>query len=136
MSLALVGFWAVVAVSPGPAQEIDATQQGKALYEKHCAMCHGMGAAGQDKNSPAGGWDKGGALLAPALNGTGHAWHHSPALIYRYIQKGSPSASSPMPSFGDRLDDTDIRAVISYIQSLWPDEILRRYKARFETEPR
>ena len=109
-------------------------QRGQDLFAKHCSVCHGKKGIGQDKSQPAGGWDNNNNRLAPALNGTGHAWHHSPSLFYEYIQKGSISETSPMPSFGDRLNDSDIKSIIAYIQSLWPSGIMNNYKERFKDE--
>ena len=106
-------------------------QNGAVLFQKHCAHCHGEKAIGQDPTQPSGGWDDKMNRLAPALNGTGHAWHHPPELIYEYIEKGSIDKTSPMPSFGNILTDKDIKSIIAYINSLWPDKIMDGYRARF-----
>ena len=116
------------------AGEIEDMQPGVDLFKKHCAPCHGDAAIGQDPSQPSGGFDADMSRLAPALNGTGHSWHHPPALIYEYIQKGSIDKTSPMPSFGSILKDSDIKAIISYINSLWPNEILDGYRKRFRRE--
>ena len=52
-------------------------QKGKELFIKNCASCHGSEAIGENQNSPKGGVKNDDSYLAPALNGTGHAWHHS-----------------------------------------------------------
>jgi len=116
------------------AQDLEQASKGRELYEKHCSACHGEAAAGQNRDHPAGGWDQNNNRLAPALNGTGHAWHHSPSMMYQYIQEGSMDETSPMPSFGGRLNDKDIRSIISYIHSLWPNEIMKNFKERFKNE--
>ena len=104
------------------------------LFKEHCSACHGDEAAGQDPSQPSGGWDENDNRLAPALNGTGHAWHHPPSLLYQYIKEGSIDKNSPMPALGDRIVDGDIKAIVGYIQSLWPDEIMNKYKERFKDE--
>ena len=104
---------------------------GAELFKKHCAACHGENASGQDPAQPAGGWEAQEIRLAPALNGTAHAWHHPPKLLFDYIQKGSIDKTSPMPSFGAVLSDAQIKAIIAYFQSMWPDKIKEQYKARF-----
>ena len=109
-------------------------QAGADLFKKHCAHCHGDEAIGQDPKQPSGGWDDKMNRLAPALNGTGHAWHHPPELIYEYIEKGSIDKTSPMPSFGNILTDKDIKSIIAYINSLWPDKIMDGYRMRFMKE--
>ena len=115
----------------GNGGEVDALHKGEELFRKHCAACHGEEAIGQDPSQPAGGWDMQELQLAPALNGSGHAWHHSPALLFDYIQKGSIDGTSPMPSFGNVLGDDQIAAIISYFQSLWPEGTRRLYRERF-----
>ncbi len=32
-----------------------------------------------------------------------------------------------MPAFGGTLSDEEIRAVLAYIHSTWPDDVKRRY---------
>jgi mono/diheme cytochrome c family protein len=32
-----------------------------------------------------------------------------------------------MPAFGETLSDAEIRAVLAYIHSTWPDDVKRRY---------
>jgi len=116
------------------ATEIEKRLTGSELFEKHCAPCHGADAIGHDPKQPSGGFDADMNRLAPALNGTGHAWHHSPELLYEYIVKGSIDKTSPMPSFGSILKDNDIKAIIAYINSLWPDTIMEGYRKRFTNE--
>jgi mono/diheme cytochrome c family protein len=107
------------------------TPEGKELFKRYCAGCHGEDAVGQDPNQPAGGWDEEENRLAPALNGTGHAWHHPPELLFEYIQQGSIDRTSPMPSFGDILNESQISAIVSYFQSMWPNKIKEQYEERF-----
>ena len=112
--------------------EMKITQSGAYLFKKHCAPCHGSNAVGQDPSQPSGGYDADMNRIAPALNGTGHSWHHPPELMYEYIEKGSIDESSPMPSFGSILKDDDIKGIITHINSLWPDEIIEQYRKRFQ----
>ena len=95
------------------ANGVDEISQGVELFKKYCAACHGEYAIGQDPTQPAGGWDAEDNRLAPALNGTGHAWHHPPTLLFDYIQKGSIDETSPMPSFGAVLSDAQIKEILS-----------------------
>jgi mono/diheme cytochrome c family protein len=103
------------------AKQVDA---GRALYEEHCAQCHGAAAEGEP------GWqqrDEMGFYPAPPLNADGHAWHHRLADMKRLLETGGGPLGGTMPSFADVLDKRDTEAVIAYVQSLWPDEIYRQW---------
>lgn len=124
----------LIVILNGRTNANELAQSGAVLFKTHCSRCHGSEAAGQDPAQPSGGWDDNMNRLAPALNGTGHAWHHSPELTYEYIEKGSIDKTSPMPAFGDILKHNDIKAIIAYINSLWPDKIMDSYRMRFKKE--
>ena len=120
----------VVLVLAAPAKSV-ALPDGDALFHQYCASCHGEKAVGEDLANLQGGWRKDGSRIAPALNGTAHSWHHEPELLYDYIKSGSVAPDSPMPSYGDELDDAQIKAIIEYFQALWPEKIRGIYKSRF-----
>ena len=109
----------------------DTGQDGQALFNRYCADCHGEKAVGQDPAMPSGGWRDDGSRVAPALNGTAHSWHHEPELLFDYVKTGSVDPESPMPSFGDDLNDGQVQAIIDYFQSLWPGKIRNIYEGRF-----
>ena len=119
---------------PAPARERANVEKGEQLYDEYCSSCHGNAGAGQDRERPRGGRDKDDNRIAPALDGTGHAFHHPPSVLFRITKGGSPDGSGSMPSFGDRLSDRDIRSIIAYFQSLWPDKIMRQYRKEFSRE--
>jgi mono/diheme cytochrome c family protein len=121
----------VAVFQPAFAQAASHLVDGESLYNRYCSPCHGEKAVGQDPASPNGGWRDDGSLIAPALDGTAHSWHHGPELLYDYVKSGSVNPESPMPSFGDRLDDDQIKAIIVYFQSLWPEKIRGLYLQRF-----
>ncbi len=99
---------------------------GGALYGEHCAACHGAELEG----APA--WQEpldDGTYLAPPHDKTGHTWHHPDALLFAIVKHGGQSQApagftSTMPGFEGVLDDHDIAAVLSFIQSRWPADIL------------
>ena len=101
--------------------------QGKAIFDVNCAVCHGAAAKGQDVFRLGGGVRADGSRIAPALNGTAHAWHHPPAELFRHIKTGSPLPDSAMLGWEGRMNDEEIVAVIAYIQSLWPARIRAGY---------
>jgi mono/diheme cytochrome c family protein len=104
---------------------------GRVLFLQYCAGCHGDEGVSQDPVNPNGGWRDDGSRIAPALNGTAHSWHHEPELLFDYVKTGSVDPESPMPSFGDRLSDDQVRAIVHYFQSLWPEKIRKIYEGRF-----
>jgi mono/diheme cytochrome c family protein len=73
-----------------------------------------------------------GGYLAPALNGTAHAWHHAPDVLFRIVRDGSPAADSSMKGWAGRLGDGEIEAVLAHLRALWPEPIRERYRAMFE----
>ena len=100
-------------------------EAGRALFDIHCASCHGLEAVG-DPN-----WRQpysNGLNRPPALNGTAHAWHHPLAVLYEQITRGSAPGVGNMPAFKDVLSRGEILAIIAYFQSLWPDEIYRAWQ--------
>ena len=71
-------------------------------------------------------WD-GVGYLAPALNGTGHAWHHPNSVLFKTIKHGSIASDSSMRAFSNRLSDKEIVMIIHYFKSLWPDPIREKH---------
>lgn len=113
-----------------PPKDFAAIARGKELYAEHCAACHGEQAEGHPE------WRKlgpKGELNAPPLNGTGHDWHHSKALLHRQIREGGEPPISTMPGFEDTLSDRQIDDIIAWFQSLWPEEV---YQAWYEMDQR
>lgn len=101
---------------------------GATLYQKHCQLCHGEGAASVKR------WDKmdkSGQFPPPPLNGTGHTWHHPMPLLRRTIREGGVMLGGRMPAFKDTLSAQEIDSVIAWIQSLWPDEIYARWSGQW-----
>lgn len=102
-------------------------EQGKRTFAQYCAACHGDNGQGQNPKFPGGGTGPGGLLLAPALNGKGHTWHHPDPMLFNKVKGGLQVKNSPMPAFGDTLDDQAIQSVLHYVKSLWPEEIRMRH---------
>jgi mono/diheme cytochrome c family protein len=104
-----------------PAEQL---ARGQALYATHCAACHGAKLEGQPN------WRErlpNGKFPAPPHDATGHTWHHPDELLFNIVKNGieayaPPGHQSDMPAFGKSLSDDDIRAVLAYIKSTWPEE--------------
>lgn len=97
---------------------------GHEIYQKHCASCHGAYAQG------APNWqerDEHRELPAPPHNAEGHTWRHSDAELYMMVSKGwrdpfNKTTKLTMPAFDDVLTPEQIRAVITYLKTLWTPE--------------
>ena len=113
---------AAVAVDSGNAALV---QQGQPLYQTHCASCHGVNLEGQPE------WrirKPDGRLPAPPHDDTGHTWHHPMPMLQEIVKFGLVPPNAPegyvsdMPAFKNILDDAQIAAVLSFIQSRWSAE--------------
>jgi mono/diheme cytochrome c family protein len=107
----LLGRW----LSPGAGTPAGApAQDGRAIFEAHCAVCHG----------PTGKGDGAGARVirqkmadfsdAAAMRAL------SDRFLFDIIKKGSSQfgRSNAMPAWGMKLTDEEIRAVVAHIRSL------------------
>jgi mono/diheme cytochrome c family protein len=109
---------------------------GAALYQQNCASCHGAELQGQpDWRSP--GPD--GRLPAPPHDATGHTWHHGDDILFRITRDGTAAVvgggyESDMPGFGDSLRDPEIRAILDYIKSTWPERERAYQRERTQQE--
>lgn len=107
-------------------------EAGQKIYVENCASCHGVNLEGQPNwrsQLPEGG------LPAPPHDETGHTWHHSDKLNFKYTKKGGqkiapPEFKSNMPGFEETLSDDQIWAVLAYIKSEWPEQVRRRHALR------
>ena len=107
----------------------DQVSHGETLYQQNCASCHGANA------EATANWkekDSSGNYPPPPLNGTAHAWHHSPKHLKNSIQQGSIQIGGIMPEFGSKLGDDDIDAVIAFFQSKWPESTYQKWAKQFK----
>lgn len=101
---------------------------GRDIYASQCAACHGANLEGQPN------WrarKANGRMPAPPHDETGHTWHHDDATLFNLTKFGlSALIGSPvetdMPAYDSVLSDEQIRAVLAYIKSEWPEEIRQR----------
>ncbi|WP_194725416.1 c-type cytochrome [Noviherbaspirillum malthae] len=102
--------------------------RGKSIYAAQCAACHGAALEGQPD------WRmrlSSGRLPAPPHDASGHTWHHPDKVLFDIVKNGLvPGKTAPegyqsdMPAYGSLLSDEDITAVLAYIKSQWPPELL------------
>jgi S-disulfanyl-L-cysteine oxidoreductase SoxD len=97
-------------------------KEGKQLYARACASCHGRRLQGQLL------WqvrDQYAGRRAPAHDQTGHTWQHSDEELFYITKFGRfsttpPAAESHMPAYEQSLSDDQILATIAYIKATWP----------------
>jgi mono/diheme cytochrome c family protein len=115
---------------PSPAE----LTQGEAIYKAECAACHGAKGEGQPD------WRTrraDGKLPAPPHDASGHTWHHPMEQLFAIVKFGMVPPNAPegylsdMPAYGAKLNDSQIRAVLAYIESTWPPEVHAQRAARF-----
>lgn len=101
------------ATASGEAPRSDRLARGQALYDRHCAACHG------DRGEGAPG-------IYPALAGNRTVTMNPPANLVRVVLGGGfppATAGNPrpygMPPFATVLPDDDLAALLSYLRSAW-----------------
>jgi len=105
--------------------------QGRQVYAEHCAGCHGANLEGEPN------WRErrpDGAMPAPPQDASGHTWQHTDDLLIEIISQGGkvylPKGDvSRMPAFGEILTLGEITAVLAFIKSHWPTDVLDIQKA-------
>ena len=133
--LILVGVWARSSNSAAVAIDLDDPQlvaTGEDVYNTYCAACHGFDLEGEAN------WQQpnaDGSFRAPPHDETGHTWHHNDSYLIESIRLGGvrlePNIGvSAMPAYDDVLSDAQIAAVLAYIKSSWPSEILEAQSTR------
>ena len=107
-----------------PPLDPETVRVGQQIYARSCAACHGArgeGAAGWQSPNDAG------ELSPPPHDPSGHTWKHSDAMLYRIVSESwrdpfNRTARVTMPAFGDVLTPEEIRAVLTYLKTLWTDD--------------
>jgi mono/diheme cytochrome c family protein len=113
-------------------QDFAQIENGRKLFVANCSECHGNRAEGAPNwNRP----DANGRNSAPPLNGSGHAWHHPTRALVNTIKYGTVRMGGHMPAWKNKLSDQDIKDVIAWFQSQWPDEVYAAWQ-RVDLAPR
>lgn len=113
-TIAIVVVLALILVPgvPGPVMTASAKPaHGEALFKQYCVACHGANGIGEFN------WQSR-ERAAPALDSSGHAWHHEDTqLISMILDK--PVPDSKMPVWRNVLSQDDAHDVLAYIKTLW-----------------
>jgi mono/diheme cytochrome c family protein len=107
-----------------PTASISQEERGKLLYDARCAVCHGGNLEGQPN------WQQArsdGTYPAPPHDATGHTWHHSDQYLIDVTLYGGAAVTgvptNAMPGFAGSLSEADVKAIIAYIKTSWPDDV-------------
>lgn len=115
--------WNYAGSASNAAAAAEVVQRGRQVYAEQCAVCHGAEREGQpDWRMPLAS----GRLPAPPHDANGHTWHHPDDVLFRIVKEGTAAVvgngyESDMPGFAGILSDAEIRAVLAYIKSTWPE---------------
>jgi len=102
-----------------PTLDEDRVAQGSELYQHYCASCHREDLSGDpDWKKP----NDDGSYPPPPHDSSGHTWHHPDRVLIEIIRDGSAFPQSRMPTFGDRLTDDDIEAILDFFKNNWGSE--------------
>ncbi len=99
-------------------------KKGQKIYANNCAVCHGVNLKGNPSLRRKGS-------APPALDGSGHVTHHSPATLMAHIRDGGKGGKEWMPAFKGILNRSDRKAVLIYIHSRWPKKVRKHYDKKF-----
>lgn len=92
-------------------------QRGEKLFTTHCQSCHGVAGVGETYTLESLTNDK--YIMAPALDDSAHAWHHTDDALVKMILEGS-QRTEKMPAWGKQgLTEQDARDLVAYMKSLW-----------------
>ena len=87
----------------------ESVADGKRLYQRHCASCHGANAEGGSGND----------LIPAAPDLTDKEWKHgsTDGEIFTTIKNGVPPDLNMIP-FDDQMKDAEIWNVVNYLRSI------------------
>lgn len=117
------------------AQPLPDLAMGARLYAEACASCHGTELEGQPdwiRPLPTG------RMPPPPHDASGHTWHHRDDVLFRLVKEGVTAVvgggyESDMPGFAGVLSDEEIRAILAFIKSTWPER-QRGYQAAISAQ--
>ena len=101
--------------------DTDSVARGLALYDTHCASCHGADGRGEGPAAAAQ------AVWPPTLS-AGLMWKRAPGELLWHILHGmkDTQGSATMPGFADRLNEADVWALLDGMKALSAGDNARR----------
>jgi mono/diheme cytochrome c family protein len=93
-----------------------AVGRGRKLYEDYCRDCHGARGVGERPKDMYARDEYG--FVAPPLDNSAHAWHHSDEGIVETILRGS-DRNKRMIAWKGTLSRQDAEDIVAYLKSIW-----------------
>ena len=91
--------------------------RGQNLYVKKCQSCHGKDGVGENYSMQSLSNKE--YIMAPALNTSAHAWHHTDEALGQTILDGSPRTPRMVAWKHSGVSTEDAHDLVAYIKSLW-----------------
>ncbi|MDH3389507.1 MAG: cytochrome c [Gammaproteobacteria bacterium] len=95
----------------------EAEKRGQHTYVEKCQSCHGVDGVGETYTRQAL-TDKD-YIMAPALDESAHAWHHTDEQLAQTIVEGSPRTARMPAGKNSGISAADAQDLVAYIKSLW-----------------
>ncbi|MBT8435207.1 MAG: cytochrome c [Gammaproteobacteria bacterium] len=95
----------------------DEERRGHALYREKCQTCHGKDGAGENYSLEA--LSNKDYIMAPALDASAHAWHHTDEALQKLVLEGSTRTSRMVAWKNKGISESDAHDLVAYIKSLW-----------------
>jgi mono/diheme cytochrome c family protein len=105
----------------GRGQVSEQEKRGENLYNANCQSCHGVQGVGETYTEES--LTTQGYIMAPALDDSTHAWHHTDDDLVKTILEGS-DRTERMKAWKHELKDKDARDIVAYMKSLWSQRAL------------
>jgi mono/diheme cytochrome c family protein len=94
----------------------DVRASGEELYGTYCSVCHGVKGVGENPVDKYAQDEYG--YIAPPMDDSGHAWHHTDEQLIRTILEGS-QRNPRMAAWKHVLIEDDAIKLVDYIKNLW-----------------
>jgi len=92
-------------------------ERGESLYVEKCQSCHGKDGVGENYSIQSLSSKE--YIMAPALDASAHAWHHTDAALAEIVLEGSKRTSRMAAWKNSGVSEEDAHHLVAYIKSLW-----------------
>ena len=92
-------------------------ERGRDLYVSKCQSCHGKNGNGENYSMEA--LTNKEYIMAPALDASAHAWHHTDEALQKTILEGSTRTSRMAAWKNTGVSEGGSQDLVAYIKSLW-----------------